>query len=223
MKKYFLTAAALLLLSPLTASADLVGTTTMKMIVSPMTGPAGTIQKVQFPSDTTAQNYLVDYEADIGAASLSGYTFYSVDNAEVFCVEDANMYTKNVASYYSFYNTTDILLSNAGKVTWIAEKYFLGAIAKEVAQVAIWKTVIGGTYIGGYSSAADTFLATYNGTLQYINNYLVAVSPAVGSTDTNNYQNFLVKATAPVPEPGTMLLFGTGLAGLAAVSRRRRS
>ena len=222
MKKYFLTAAALLLLSPLTASADLVGTTTMTMIVSPMTGPAGTFQNVQFPSDTTAQNYLVDYEADIGSASLSGYTFYSIDNAEVFCVEDANMYTKNVASYYSFYNTTDIL-SNAGKVTWIAENYFLGAIAKEVAQVAIWKTVIGGTYSGGYSSDADTFLATYNNTSQFINNYLVAVSPAVGSTDTNNYQNFLVKATAPVPEPGTMLLFGTGLAGLAAVSRRRRS
>ncbi|MEF3691912.1 MAG: PEP-CTERM sorting domain-containing protein [Candidatus Moraniibacteriota bacterium] len=28
--------------------------------------------------------------------------------------------------------------------------------------------------------------------------------------------------TAPVPEPATMLLFATGLAGLAAVGRRRR-
>ncbi len=35
--------------------------------------------------------------------------------------------------------------------------------------------------------------------------------------------NLMGKGTAPVPEPATMLLFGTGLAGLAGVIRKRRS
>jgi hypothetical protein len=38
-----------------------------------------------------------------------------------------------------------------------------------------------------------------------------------------NIAGFLVEKTSPVPEPATMLLFGTGIAGLATVIRRRRN
>ncbi len=38
-----------------------------------------------------------------------------------------------------------------------------------------------------------------------------------------NIKGFLVESSFPVPEPATMLLFGAGLASLAAIGRRRKS
>ena len=226
MKKYFLTAAALLLLFPFTATADIVATGQMTMDAEIYS------QLANFGSGD--KRYAVDYEADISSVSLKpGYEAISFDNmndAEVFCVENAVMYTEGYNSWYDF-NTSDYLLTNAGQVTWIAQQFFDGSTSKEIAQVAIWKTLIPSVVYGsttlypGYSDAADDLIALYDGSVEFIDDYLVAVNPiSTAPSGATNYQNFLVKATAtPVPEPGTMLLFGTGLAGLAAVSRRRRS
>ena len=49
---------------------------------------------------------------------------------------------------------------------------------------------------------------------------------AVGNTEINLIRQIRIDGdgpiTNPVPEPMTMVLFGTGLAGIAAKARRRR-